>query len=88
MQFNSIVNYAQVPKMVVASALNAEGEPLYPRTWNNDFIGLPIINKQEQHRPTITEADVNKLIRNAPRREAVLFALLAGIGPGRVRLLH
>jgi len=76
----TIVNYSQVPKMVVASALNAEGEPLYPRIWNHDFIGLPIVNKQEQHRPTITEAEINQLIQSAPRREAVLFALLAGTG--------
>ena len=76
----TIVNYCQVPKMVVASALNADGEPLYPRTWNHDFIGLPIVNKEEQHRPTITGVEVSELVNRAPRREAILFSLLAGTG--------
>jgi len=76
----TIVNYSQVPKMVVASALNADGEPLYPRTWNNDFIGLPIVRKEEQYRPTITEMEVNEVLKSNPRRESVLFALLAGTG--------
>ena len=61
----TIVNYSQVPKMVVASALNADGEPLYLRTWNNDFIGLPIVKKEKQRRPTITETEVNELIERA-----------------------
>lgn len=76
----TIVNYSQVPKMVVASALNAEGEPLYPRKWNHDFVGLPIVRKEDQKRPTITEAEINQLIQSAPRREAVLFTLIAGTG--------
>ena len=76
----TIVNYSQVPKMVVASALNGEGEQLYPRKWNHDFMGLPIVKQEEQHRPTITEAEINQLIQSAPRREAVLFALIAGTG--------
>jgi hypothetical protein len=39
----SIVNYCAVAKLVVASAVNAEGEQIYPRKWNHAFIGLPIV---------------------------------------------
>jgi len=50
----TICSYVAVVKMVIASAVNEEGEPLYPRTWNDDFIGLPIVKKSEQVRQTIT----------------------------------
>jgi hypothetical protein len=53
----SIVNYTKVAKMIVASAVSSEGDQLYPRKWNHDFIGIPILRCEEQHRPTITEAD-------------------------------
>ena len=76
----TIVNYAQVPKMVVASVVTAEGEQVYPRTWNHDFMGLPIIDPNKQHRPTVTETEVGALTTSAAYRFAVLFALLAGAG--------
>jgi len=76
----SIVNYARVVKMVVASAVDSEGEQLYPRKWNHDFIGMPIVRKELQHRPTVTEAELGAILSKAKGRYAVLFALLAGIG--------
>ena len=57
----TIVNYSQVPKMVVASVVNDEGDQVYPRKWNHDFIGLPIIDKNKQHRPTVTELEVSEI---------------------------
>ena len=76
----TIVNYAQVVKMVLASAVDAEGDQLYPRKWNHDFIGMPIIRKEEQHRPSVTGAGVEQILANSKRRYAVLFAVLAGTG--------
>lgn len=76
----SIVNHAAVVKLVVASALTADGEPLYPRKWNHEFCGLPIVNKEKQRRPTVTEQELIQLTSQAPYRFAVLFALLAGTG--------
>jgi hypothetical protein len=37
----TIVNYFQVVRAVVASAVSSEGEQLYPRNWNFHLIGLP-----------------------------------------------
>jgi integrase len=74
----SIVNHAQVVKLVLASAVSADGDQLYPRRWNHDFIGLPIVN--EQHRPTITASEIEEVLSNAKQRYAVLFALLGGSG--------
>lgn len=37
----TIVNYTGLVKLVVASAKNEEGEPLFPRKWDSEFIDLP-----------------------------------------------
>jgi integrase len=77
----TIVNYAQVVKLVVASAVDANGENVYPRKWNHDFIGLPIVKKEEQRRPTVSESELEEILTNvASERFAMLFALLAGTG--------
>jgi integrase len=76
----TVINYTKVVKMVVASAVNAEGEQLHPRKWNHDFIGMPILNREKQRRPTVTETELGEILAGSPRRYAVLFALLAGTG--------
>jgi hypothetical protein len=37
----TMVNYFQGVRAIVASAVSSEGEQLYPRNWNFQFIGLP-----------------------------------------------
>jgi integrase len=76
----TIVTYTKVVKMVLASAVDSEGEQLYPRKWNHDFIGLPVVRREEQHRPTVTAGEVEHILANSKRTYAVLFALLAGTG--------
>lgn len=76
----SIVNHAQVVKLVIASAVDDDGEQLYPRKWNHDFIGLPIVRKEDQRRPSITEGGLMDVLAAAKGRYFVLFALLAGTG--------
>ena len=76
----TIVNYTLVVKLVVASAVDAEGEQIYPRKWNHDFIGLPIVDQNKQHRPSVTQAELGEILISTSKRWAVLFALLAGTG--------
>jgi integrase len=76
----TIINYTKVVKMVVASAVNAGGEQLHPRKWNHDFIGMPILKREEQHRPTVTVAELGEILASTNKRYRVLFALLAGTG--------
>jgi len=76
----TIVNYVQVVKLVVASAVDQEGEQVYPRKWNHDFIQLPVVCKEKQHRPMVTEADLGAILPGVKTKYAVLFALLAGTG--------
>ena len=47
----SVVNYAQILKMVIASVTDEQGEQLYPRKWNNKLIRMPKINKKKQRTP-------------------------------------
>jgi integrase len=76
----TIVNYFQVVKAVVASAVSSEGEQLYPRNWNFHFIGLPVIDEKKQRKPSSTAAEVEQILTRAKGRYKVLFALLAGTG--------
>jgi integrase len=76
----TIVNYSLVPKLVVASVVTADGEQVYPRKWNHDFVGLPIIDPSKQHRPTVNREKVCELAGHSSFRFAVLFSLIAGTG--------
>lgn len=76
----SIINIVAVVKFVVASAVNEAGEQLYPRAWNHEFIQLPIVIKENQNRPTITEAEISAMSNGMEERYAVLVALVPGTG--------
>jgi integrase len=76
----TIITHSRVLKMVVVSAVNSEGEPLYPRKWNHDYCGLPIIDPTTQRRPTVTKADVEQILNKINPRFRVLVAVLAGTG--------
>jgi integrase len=71
-------NYLQVVKMVVASAVNEQGEEIYPRKWNHEFIDLPQVTNQR--RPTFTAEEVAKIVTAAEGQLRVLYSLLAGTG--------
>lgn len=61
-------------------AVNDEGEQIYSRKWNHDFVGLPVLKKEEQYRPTVTAPEVEEILARTKPRYTVLFALLAGTG--------
>ena len=74
----SIANYVGLVKLVVASALDKDGEQLFPRKWNHEFIDLPIVEKQ--HQPTFTPETMTAIVQQTYGLFRVLFALLAGSG--------
>jgi integrase len=76
----TIVNYFQIVRAVVASAVSSEGEQLHPRNWNFHFIGLPVIDEKTQRKPSLTASEVEEILARAKGRYKVLFALLAGTG--------
>ncbi len=67
-------------KFVVASAVDEEGDQIHPRVWNYEFIQLPLVIKENQSRPTVTEAEISGLPKSLKERYAVLVALVAGTG--------
>src|SRR6185312_14850433 len=71
-------NYTQVVKMVVASAIGDDGEELYPRKWNHEFIDLPDVTGQRT--PTFSSEEVEVIISKTAGQYLVLYALLAGSG--------
>jgi integrase len=75
----SIDNYINLMKLIVASAVDDEGEQIYPRKWNTDFINAPKVKKQ--HTPTFTPEEVSNIIAQAKNeQERVLLILAAATG--------
>jgi integrase len=74
----SIINYSGLVKLVVASAKSEEGEPLFPRKWDSEFIDLPIVSNQRQ--PKFTTETMSSIAQKATGQYRVLYALLAGSG--------
>jgi integrase len=65
-------------KLIVGSALDENGEQLFPRKWNNEFMDVPVIENQKQ--PTFTADTMSAIVERADGQEQVLYALLAGTG--------
>jgi hypothetical protein len=77
----TIRDYTNIVKDVVASAINEDGDPLFPRTWNEEFIDAPLIRHQRQ--PSTDCEGATAILAAATGQYRVLYALLAGCGPLR-----
>lgn len=74
----TIHTYVKTVKMIVASAVNEDGDELYLRKWNNEFIDLPEIRNQRT--PSFTGEDLTQIVASAKGQFRVLYALLGGTG--------
>jgi integrase len=74
----TMTTYVNLVKFVIGSAIDDNGEQLFPRKWNNDFIDLPVIENQKQ--PTFTPEVMTAIVQNATGQIQVLYALLAATG--------
>jgi integrase len=74
----SIVTYVNLVKLIVASAIDENGEEVYPRKWNSSFIDMPIV--ANQRRPSFTAEAMSSIVLKAEGPMKVLYALLAGSG--------
>ena len=77
----TIRDYSNIVKAVVASAVDQNGERLFPRTWNEEFIDAPVVNYQKQ--PSTDKKGMESILKKAAGRYRVLYTLLAGCGPLR-----
>lgn len=76
----SIDGIANCVKAIIASAIDSNGNMLYPRKWNTEFIDAPLIDKKAQKAPIIGREAIQEAICRAPERFKPLYALLAGTG--------
>jgi integrase len=76
----TIDNYAGVVKMVVASAVDQEGEEIYPRKWNHQFIDMPIVERSKQNTPCFSREVMTGLAGWKKPRERMLFILCGALG--------
>ena len=77
----TIQNILLVAKQVVASAVDGDGNALFPRTWNRKFIGAPRVNPEDQNTPCFTAEQVSQIVKTAATgRTQMLCVLLAASG--------
>jgi integrase len=76
----TITSYVQVVKTIVASAVNDEGEELYPRKWNAEFIDLPVVEKSKQNTPSFSVEVMSGLAKWRYRQQQMLFVLCGATG--------
>ena len=76
----TINTYSQVVKSVVASAVNEEGEQLYPRKWNHEFCDMPVVDKRKQKTPCPTSEVMTGIIATTKGYKQMYLALEGGGG--------
>jgi integrase len=76
----SVNTYFRIAASVVASAEDADGNPLYSRKWNPEKLDLPIVDRKQQRRPTINENTMTFLASCRKPNERMLFILCAATG--------
>lgn len=76
----TIAGITNVVKGIIKSALDDNGNCLYPRTWNADFIDAPLIDVKEQKAPIITKETLQEALQRTNGQELALYSLLAGSG--------
>jgi integrase len=76
----TIDNYTQVIKMVVASAVDEEGEEIYPRKWNHEFVDMPIVERAKQNTPCFSSEVMSGLATWKKKRERMVFILCGATG--------
>lgn len=74
---NAIFN---VVKAVMASTVDGNGNELYPRKWNPDFIDLPVVSKADQDAPIVAPEQVTAAILAADGQLQALIVVLAATG--------
>ena len=74
-------NYIGYTNQIRESLIDDEGEPIYPITWNNDFIDLPPVMKREQRRGKLFAEEIEKLIADA-ENEWVHAVYVVSAAPG------
>jgi integrase len=70
----------QVAKLVKASAVDENGNELYPTKCNHEFIDLPEVDETKQRKPSLFGEQVTKIVKAANGRLQMACVLLAASG--------
>jgi integrase len=76
----TVNTYSQVVKSVVASAVNEEGEQIFPRKWNHEFVDMPVVEKSKQNTPHFTSEVITGILGSSKGYKQMFCALLGGTG--------
>jgi integrase len=76
----TVKNVVQVAKLVKASAVDEDGNELYPTKWNHEFIDLPEVDETKQRTPSFSAEQVTKIVKAANGRLQMACVLLAASG--------
>lgn len=76
----SIRNICLVVKLVKASAVDQNGDELYPLRWNAEFIDAPVVDARKQRTPSLTGEEVTKILAAIEVEMRMLFILDAATG--------
>jgi integrase len=57
-----------------------DGNQVYPRKWNHEFIDMPIVEQSEQNRPSFSPEIMTGLATYRHPREQMLFVLAGAAG--------
>ena len=76
----TVNTYSQVVKSVVASAVNEEGEQLFPRKWNHEFVDMPVVDKSKQNTPHFASEVITGILASSKGYKQMFCALLGGTG--------
>jgi integrase len=76
----TIKNIAQVVKLVKASAVDEDGNELYPTKWNHEFIDMPVVDETKTRKPSFTGEQVSEIVKAASGRIQMAAILLAASG--------
>jgi integrase len=78
---STLSDHILVIKLVISSAIDAEGEELFPRTWKRRVINAPKVERTKQHTPTLARDGVETMLRNAKtEQEKLIYGFLCGSG--------
>jgi hypothetical protein len=69
----SLINFTKVVKMVVASAVNDEGEQIYPRKWTITSSECHPEKRRATRAHCHARAEIERILTNTGKRWAVLF---------------
>lgn len=88
---STLADHVLIVKLILASAVNEEGDCLHPRKWNRRFVNAPAVETSKQKRFVFTRDQIETLLREAKsEQERLFYAVSAGTGMrlGEVRSIR